>query len=245
MFIYADGEYNRTQETAAYIAKGLAYTCSSASNAIIPVHILSPAGSTTGPGSPYRILSEGQDDNRYPGCNLAGRNETFPNYGSTGYTEADLDTSEWMGAQQYLQQNLFFEITALSDAVGFRYSSWCESNPTLCVTKTLLDVPTEFLGAYFAPWKQGWDISKSLVNMLYFQAADSRPILNNTMSVHTVQLLKKIQTQLLLSYVNDFNVHSFGVDLIAQVLGLLEQAATGRSLGYVCMYVCMYVLNTY
>ena len=208
----------------------MSYQCSDRIS--IPIQTLSPTNSSSGPGSPYRILSEGQDDNRYLGCNLAGINETYPNYGALSIEDPALSTSAWHGPQQYLEQNLFFEVKALSDAIGFSSSQWCKSNPNLCLTKSLLDVPTLFDGSYFKPWQGGWDIAKTLVNVIYYQAADGRPILNSTMSLQTVALLKKIQVQLLLSYVNDFNLHSFGVDLIAQVLGLLQQAATGQALGY-------------
>lgn len=223
---YADNAYVRCKETAQFLIKGIQYNCSNTSTILHSITTAS-TGATTGPGSTYRILSEGQADNLYPGCTYASQAETNALYGSYAGNNALFN-----GPDEYLKRNLYYEIKTISDAIQFSKSNWCTTNQALCVTKTLLDVPTLWSGAYFKPWSYGWDISKAIVNMLYFQVTQGNKILNNTMSAADVLRVKKVQVEAIGSYLNDYNIRSFQQDLIIHILGVLEQAVTGVSLGY-------------
>ena len=72
------------------------------------------------------LQSEGQNNNRYPGCGLSTFNETVGEYGAEFETfTGDVNGVVWGGIQQYLQQNLYYEFKTISDAIGFSKSPYC------------------------------------------------------------------------------------------------------------------------
>jgi hypothetical protein len=76
---------------------------------------------------PAYSKSEGQNNNRYTGCGLSTYDETVGEYGAKfEATTGDANGLDWGGVQQYLQQNLYYEMEMVSQAIGFSDSAWCK-----------------------------------------------------------------------------------------------------------------------